>query len=121
MELIVSYNAPGAKPWPGEDLKKEMKGSDFAGLLSTLQMETMLHGGRMDVGLGNSDNMMSIYGQIKKGDEGIEDQKIMAKAFADGIRKSLDTMSGYYKKLYGDALKDFDNNGYVMPMRGRLL
>lgn len=121
MTLKITNNvSKNLIPWPQADVLNEMMDVDFAGLISALQVDTVL-AGHLDVGLGNSETIVSIYGKIEQGEEGLEQLKTMANTFADGIRSSLNQMSGNYKKLFEKILADFDENGFVMPHVGRLI
>lgn len=107
--------------WPKEHMLNEMMaGINFSSLIGLLQFEAMSSGGIM-VRLGNSRSMIRVEGNIEKGKEGMEQLKIMARNFADGIRISVGEMSGDYKKLYKQVLADFDERGLIMPFVGRII
>ncbi len=107
------------KRWPEPDLLEEF--SDFSGLISSIQVDAMISGCNLKVRIGDSNDIINLSGMMKQGPEGIEDLKDMALNFADGIRNSVDDMSDKYKVFYEQILKDFDENGLVMPHVGQLL
>ncbi len=122
MELQVIYDVPQpAVPWPTDDMMDEMMDADFSQFVSFLQTDTMLAEYNLNVGIGDSRNMVRLVGRPAKGEEWHRQFKTIGTAFAQGIRDSLGSMSGDYKKMYGRVLKDFDKNGIIMPDEEKLL
>lgn len=119
MKLEIRYNVPHSLPrWP-DDLE-EMAGASFVELISTLQVDAVIGNG-LDVMLGDSRNAVHMEGELLRGHEGTKQLKAMAISFAEGIRVSLDSMSGGYRDLYQKALDDFEKNGLDMPFVGRIM
>lgn len=123
MEMTLIDNAPEmtlriSRPWPEPGM---LDAGDFAGTLSSLQVDAMIAGSDLSVRVGDSRNVVYLHGQLEKGQEGLEQMKVMALVFVDAIRRSVPAMSGDYAAFYESILDDFDTNGFVMPRVGKLI
>ena len=93
--------------------------SDFAQLISTIQVEAVI--GMNIRRLGDSDTYVLITPTYSTGEQGLNEIKDVAKNIAEFAREAIPAMTKDYAAFYQHFLDDFEKNGLTMPMAGKIL
>lgn len=117
---ILEKPAASAMRWPSLGAVGSL-GTDFGGLVNLLQVDAVIAGSLLNIRIGDSRTYAFIHGSVAHGKNGAEEMREMGKTLVNVIRSSLPEMTGRYKDFYGKVLKDFEENGFIIPGVGKLL
>lgn len=110
-------NAKGAV-YPDEEFLQDYQDSDIGSLISTAGIDAVL--GMRTREIGDSGIIVEISDTLARGDAGIEQLKKYTDNFVEIIKEALPKMSQKYADFYQFFLDDYEKNGIIMPMYGKL-
>ncbi len=108
-----------ASIYPDAGFLSNYKDSDFASFISTLQVDAIL--GMNIRRLGNSGVYISLTQTGNKEEKGIEELKQAAKIMLKLSKEAISSMTDEYVSFYLHFLDDFEQNGLIMPVVGKIL
>lgn len=101
--------------------------TNFSGLVSTITVETMLtmDGGGAAFRFGNGNVELDCCGMISQGEDGIEELRRLARAVLRCCKAAMEGASTVkltpkHRAYFAGLLRDFENNGLVMPRFGKI-
>lgn len=105
--------------FPDKEMFKKFEESDFGSIVSTMLVEGVIGAG-YDFELGDSGEHVTLYPMIP-GPAGMENLKADCHMVREALEKAIPKMSEDYKAFWVFMANDFDKNGVVMPMKGKIL
>lgn len=108
----------GAIIYPDADFLADYKDNDFGSFISTIQVEALI--GMSVRRLGDSDIYISLTPTGNIGEKGMEELKKVAKDILELSKEAIPKMTEGYAAFYQYFLEDFEKNGLVMPMVGKI-
>lgn len=104
--------------YPDAEYLQDYQNSDVESLISTAGIEAVI--GMNTRELGDSGIYILIKDTGMRGDDGINQLKAYTESFVSIIKEAVPKMSREYAEFYQFFLNDYENNGLVMPMYGKL-
>ena len=110
-------NAKGAV-YPDEEFLQDYQDYDIGSLISTAGIDAVL--GMRTREIGDSGIIVEISDTLARGEAGVEQLKKYTDNFVEIIKEAVPKMSQKYADFYQFFLDDYEKNGIIMPMYGKL-
>lgn len=110
-------NAKGAV-YPDEEFLQDYQDADIGSMISTAGIDAVLGMGTREI--GDFGIIVEISDTLARGDAGIEQLKKYTDDFVSIIKEAVPKMSQQYADFYQFFLDDYEKNGIIMPMYGKL-
>lgn len=117
--MLREKTAASAPVFPDNEFLQNYSDSDWCAMISVLQIQNIIGNDTWE--LGDSGIYITFDEELETGPDGISQLIDMSHELAGMITEALPSMSKDYENFYRYFLNDFQKNGFIMPLQGRLI